>query len=76
MRLTDGLLPGERIEVKVVLHPNGALSVEGPIHDKRFCVAILQNAIDAVRNHGMRRELVVPERDVVVPLVAPKKVDS
>ena len=66
MRMTDSLTPGEEIRVVVTLHPEGALSVEGAIHDKAFCIAMLENAIDAVRNHGMAG-LVVPSRDVSVP---------
>lgn len=78
MRMTDSLAPGERIEVKVTLHPHGALSVEGAIYDKAFCIAMLENAIDAVRNHGMAGlagpGLAVPERDVSVPALKVKVV--
>jgi len=47
--------------------PDGALSVEGPIADKVFCLAMLNNAIDAVRNHGRpNAPLVVPPKDVSI----------
>lgn len=72
MRKTDSLSPGETIAVVVTLHPNGALSVEGPVHDKQFCVAMLENAIEAVRSHGMGGPLVTPEKDVGVPDLRPK----
>lgn len=66
-RMTDSLVPGERIQIVITLHTNGALSVEGPVHDKRFCLAMLDNAIQAVKGYGQRPELVVPEHDVEVP---------
>lgn len=58
------------ISLTVTLHANGALSVEGPVHDKKFCIAMLQNAVDAVRNHG-KPGIVVPSKDVGVPAQSP-----
>lgn len=69
MGLLD-LPPAVKVAVTVTLHENGALSVEGPVHDKAFCVAMLENAIDAVRGHG-RAGLVVPSHDVQVPAQRP-----
>ncbi len=63
--LPDGAAPAR---LTITLHPNGAMSIEGPIHDKKFCLAMLDNAKDAVRNHGRPNQgIVVPSRDVAVP---------
>lgn len=66
MRSLDSLAAGETYRVTITLHPNGALQIEGPIYDRQWTVALLQNAIDAVRNQG-RREFVIPAHDVDVP---------
>lgn len=58
------------IKLIVTLHGNGALSVEGPVHDKKFCLALLDHAKDAVRNHG-KPGLVVPAKDVQLPEKVP-----
>lgn len=66
---------GAAVKVTITLHNNGALSVEGPIHDQRWMIAVLENAMDAVRNHHMPKSkpgLIIPDRDVVVPDVTPK----
>lgn len=73
MGLLD-LQQGQTIALKITLHTNGALSVEGPIHDKAFCLAMLENAKDAVRNHGMPKGIHVPSRDVSIPEIIPKVV--
>ncbi len=54
------------IVVRITLHPDGALSVEGPMHDKPFLLAMLDNARDAVKNHGRPSGIVVPSKDVCV----------
>lgn len=66
MGILDQVTGSQKVSLTVTLHENGALSVEGPIHDKKFCLAMLANAADAVRNHG-KPGLVVPARDVQVP---------
>jgi hypothetical protein len=47
---------------------DGSLSVEGPIDDKVFALAVLENAKDAVRNH--RRpdmvDLIIPSKDISI----------
>ena len=63
-KMLDGLPSGVVVEIKVCVHANGALSVQGPIHDKPWMIAALTNAIDAVRGHSGKRELVVPGKDV------------
>jgi hypothetical protein len=72
-RKLDALQQNEKIVVKVTLHENGALSVEGPLHDKQFCKAMLMNAIEAVNNHGLQT-VVIPGNDVDVPDLKPKLV--
>ena len=59
-------LDGEQapIQVVITLYPSGAMSVEGPMDDKPFVLAILANAQDAVRNHGGPKKLIVPAKDV------------
>ena len=52
------------VEIKVCVHANGALSVQGPIDDKPWMIAALTNAIDAVRNHSRPGEIIVPAKDV------------
>lgn len=58
---------GQSITLKITLHQNGALSVEGPVHDKAFCMAMLGNALDAVKNWRNKNDLVVPSHDVQAP---------
>lgn len=46
------------------------MSIEGPIDDKEFCLQVLAQAMDGVRNHHKpRTELVgVPAKDVRLAL--------
>lgn len=55
------------VTITVTLHTNGALSVAGPVHNKRFALAMLQNAMDSVRGHHApkREQIVIPAKDVV-----------
>ena len=68
MSPTDAPRDGEPVTALVVkVYPNGALSVEGPVHDKAWCVAVLQNAVDAVRNHHRPKlPLIIPASDVTL----------
>lgn len=66
-RRLDGLGMGAAVTVKITLHDNGALSIEGPIHDQAWMMALMDNVKDAVRNHHMPKSksgLIVPDRDV------------
>ena len=60
----------DRIQARFVItiHENGAMSVEGPIDDKVYTLAVLENAKDAVRNHRSPSmvDIVVPSKDVVI----------
>lgn len=54
--------------VTVRLHANGMLTTQGHVGDKAFAVALLENAIDAIRSQVTERDkLVVPARDVDAP---------
>jgi hypothetical protein len=69
MKIDDKHADGMHVTgvLTIKLWSNGAMSVEGPIEDTTFCLAILENAKDAVRNHKSRRaDLVIPGRDVSV----------
>lgn len=63
-KMLDGLPSGVVVEIRVRVHADGALSVQGPIEDKAWTIAALNNAIDAVRNHGRPGALIVPPKDV------------
>ena len=65
-KMQDGLPNGVVVEIRVCIHADGALSVQGPIDDKPWMIAALNNAIDAVRNHGSPRQLIVPPKDVTL----------
>ena len=54
--------------VTVRMHANGSMSVQGHVGDKAFAIALLTNAIDAVRARvNDPSALVVPARDVEAP---------
>lgn len=56
------------MEFKIRMHKSGALSVIGPIEDKAFALAVLENAKDAVNNYHTRKSmLIVPGKDVSIP---------
>lgn len=50
--------------IRVSLHANGALSVEGHIGDKKLACAMLDHAKDAVKTHGTQSQIILPNRDV------------
>jgi hypothetical protein len=54
------------IRLVITHHPSGAISVEGPIGETAYCLSLLENAKDAVRNHKKRRPLIIPSHDVQV----------
>ncbi len=63
----DGI---DRVQARfvVTIYENGAMSVEGPLDDKVFALAVLENAKDAVRNHRDPRQvdIVIPKKDVTL----------
>jgi hypothetical protein len=55
------------VTITVTLHTSGALSVAGPVSDRRFCISMLQHAIDSVRAHHLpKKDIVVPPKDVAL----------
>lgn len=60
----DGL--AVEVALTIRLHRNGAMSVEGPTGDPKFCKQMLDEAWDAIkRNHKPDRPaLIVPAGDV------------
>jgi hypothetical protein len=62
--------PGMKLlaQLRVGVWSDGGLSIEGPILDRMWCLAAIENAKDAVRNHRTDRTVVVPFKDVAVPL--------
>jgi len=60
----DGRCITAAIHIKV--WSDGAMSVEGPVEDPAWCLAALENAKDAIRNHHRRAPLVVPPNDVAI----------
>ena len=62
--MNDGVIA----KIEVTLYASGALSTSGNIADKKFAVALLENAIDAVksRKNGLI-DIVTPNYDVGIP---------
>ena len=59
----DGLAVAIHLTIRI--HQNGAMSVEGPIHDPAFCKKMLDEAWDSIkRNQKTTPALVIPERDL------------
>lgn len=56
------------VTLTVKVHASGALSVEGPIENQEWALAVLANAADAIRNyHGKKQgEIIVPSKDVSI----------
>lgn len=56
------------VTLTIDVYEDGALAVRGPTSDPEWCIAVLANAIDAVRNHRRpKSEVVVPNGDVSIP---------
>jgi len=52
-------------EVVIQIHQSGAMSIQAPMGDKKWCVAALQHAMDAIRNSSQpESKLIIPEKDV------------
>lgn len=54
------------VQITIKVWDDGAMSVEGPTHDLTWCLAALENAKDAIRNHRSVRQVVVPGKDVSI----------
>lgn len=67
--LHDHLTPsGDVVTVQIVIkvHASGAMSVEGPLDEREWMLAALENAKDAVRNHRRASPIIVPPKDVSI----------
>ena len=65
--LAEHLTPdGDKVAVQITIkvHASGALSVEGPLDEREWMLAALDNAKDAVRNHRRNAPIIVPAKDV------------
>ena len=59
-------------QIVIKIHNPGAKSIEGPMDEREWVLACLQNAIDAVRAHRRpSRGLIVPSKDVDLGPVRP-----
>lgn len=52
--------------VRVALHANGAVSVEGTIGDKRLALQLIDVARETVSAHGKEELIVIPNREIDV----------
>ena len=63
-------MASDRVNARLVItvFEGGAMSVEGPIEQKAWALAVLEQAKQAVKDHHLRREgkLVVPAKDVTI----------
>jgi hypothetical protein len=68
---------GREITGQIVIKcwSDGALSVEGPTGDPWWCLAVLENAKDAIKNQQRRkgdRPVIIPAHDVdIIPSILP-----
>ena len=63
---TDGVVA----RFTITCHENGAMSVEGPIDNYEYAMAVLENAKDAIRNRRTAKDrVVVPHYDVELPRI-------
>ncbi len=57
-------------EVRIKVHADETMSIEGPMHDPRWMLEALEHAKDAVRAQVRRREqLIIPAKDVTLPMI-------
>ena len=67
-KIADRHASGENIQARftITIWDDGSLSIEGPIDDKVFTIAVLENAKDAVRNHRSASsvDIIVPNYDI------------
>lgn len=59
---------GPVLSIKIIVSDAG-LSVSGDIHDWRWAVAALENAVDSVKRQGLAKErsIMVPTNDTALP---------
>lgn len=52
------------VALSIRLHQNGAMSIEGPVHDKEFCFKLLDEARACIKRQTTRQTLIVPGCDM------------
>jgi hypothetical protein len=52
------------VEITIRVYASGAMSVHGPMEDKAWMLAALENAKDAVKNHHDVKAIVIPGKDL------------
>lgn len=52
------------IKITITVAASGALLVEGPLDEREWMLAVLENAKDAVRNHRRPSPIIIPTKDV------------
>lgn len=69
-QMADALDDDVVAQIKIAVHRNGAMSVAGCIDEEMFAIACLQQAIQTVKDHNMRRRMAKihsNQIDLVVP---------
>jgi nitrogen fixation protein FixH len=54
------------VEITIRVYASGALSVQGPMADKTWMLAALEQAKQAVKDHRDVKQIVIPGRDVAL----------
>lgn len=62
--------------ITVRMHAPGTISVAGHVADKRFALKLLEHAKDAISRQVSESPIVVPNRDVVMPVAAMPLIDA
>lgn len=68
MKIADKHASGDKLQAKFVISiwDDGAMSIEGPIENKEYTLAVFENAKDAVRNHRNTSlvDVIIPSKDI------------
>ena len=56
--------PGATLRMVITLYPDGAMSIEAPIADKKFCLHLLDEAREAIKRQPEPGQIIVPGEDV------------
>jgi len=63
--------PSKRVAARLVLtvYDDETMSVEGPLHDTRWCLLAVEHAKDILKSRLARErgEIVIPARDMELP---------
>lgn len=67
--------PPDHVAAQIVIkiHGHGAMSIEGPMDEREWMIACLENALAAVKSHRRPQQgIIVPGKDVDMGTVLPK----